>query len=232
MNDPEKALKDDLQGNRKGFTFYRSFYDSVKDLDQEKQFMFYKAIIEYALDNIDPDLSDKYVKSIFTLIKPNIDASIKKYDQRYKISQERSKKAKENKRNELETKTERTLNELVSNDANKNKNKNKNKIKTKTNIKELIYKDLPLDLRNAMEDFELMRSQIKKPLTDRARKTILQKLQEYSNGRIEIQIEILNRSIENCWSSVYPLNDQGKYKSNNKGLSTEAILELGGMMND
>lgn len=55
-------------------------------------------------------------------------------------------------------------------------------------------------------DFMKMRAEINKPMTDRALQLMLTKLKSLSNNE-EIQIKILENSIENCWQGVFPLRD-------------------------
>ena len=69
-----------------------------------------------------------------------------------------------------------------------------------------------------------MREEISKPITDRARETILKRLVDYSGGDVGIMIEILNQSIVNCWRDVYPLKTGNNNQSSNKGLSPTDIL--------
>lgn len=57
--------------------FYRSFYEAIKGLKLTDQAKVYDAVFAYALDGIEPELSG-ITKSIFTLIKPQIDANIKR----------------------------------------------------------------------------------------------------------------------------------------------------------
>ena len=52
-----------------------------------------------------------------------------------------------------------------------------------------------------------MRKTIKKTVTDRALKGILTKLDKFGNSDID-KIEILEKSIENCWISVYELKNK------------------------
>ncbi len=56
-----------------------------------------------------------------------------------------------------------------------------------------------------MDDFREMRKTIKKPMTEKAEQMILKKLQTLAPDNEETQIAIINQSIENCWTSVYPL---------------------------
>lgn len=59
----------------------------------------------------------------------------------------------------------------------------------------------------AIKDFIKMRKSIKKPLTDRALKGILNKLDSMGKDDLE-KIELLEQSIENCWASIYELKNK------------------------
>ena len=59
------------------FTFYRSFWDAVKELPGKAKAEVICAICSYALDGEEPKLSGTS-KAIFTLIKPTLDASARK----------------------------------------------------------------------------------------------------------------------------------------------------------
>lgn len=61
------------------------------------------------------------------------------------------------------------------------------------------------DLLDALKDFEQMRKSVKKPMTDRAKKILVNKLQR--EFRPSIWIAVLEQSIKNCWLDVYPLKD-------------------------
>lgn len=60
------------------FIFYRSFYESIKNLDKDTQLEVYNAICEYSLNEIEVELSP-IANAIFTLIKPNVDNAAKRY---------------------------------------------------------------------------------------------------------------------------------------------------------
>ena len=49
--------KRDTPKIREGFTFYRSFRDSIEMTEASDQLVLYKAIADYALDGIEPDIS-------------------------------------------------------------------------------------------------------------------------------------------------------------------------------
>lgn len=87
-------------------------------------------------------------------------------------------------------------------------NTNNKKEKEKTNIDKIInaYTE-NISLVEAIKDFIKMRKTIKKPVTDRGLKMILNKLDQYGNDDLE-KIEILENSIMNCWQGVFELKNK------------------------
>ena len=81
------------------------------------------------------------------------------------------------------------------------------------------------ELASAFKDFELMRKKIKKPLTERAKKMALDKLEKLSGGNEELAIEILQQSIFKCWQDLYPLKDDGGTIKGNKDILTPEGLQ-------
>ena len=63
---------------RKQFTFYRSFWDAVKDKNKKVQLEYLVAIIEYSLDGTEPTGLSDVADMAFTLTRPTLDASRKK----------------------------------------------------------------------------------------------------------------------------------------------------------
>nr|DAN80044.1 MAG TPA: protein of unknown function (DUF4373) [Caudoviricetes sp.] len=66
-------------------------------------------------------------------------------------------------------------------------------------------------LTDTFRDFAIMRKAIKKPLTERATKVLLGKLDKLANSDKELVIKILEQSILNNWQSVYELKDGVNY---------------------
>ena len=62
--------------SRNGFTFYRSYYDAILELDPKDQLKVLLAIIPYALDGVEPELKG-VSKAMFALIRPTLDKSRK-----------------------------------------------------------------------------------------------------------------------------------------------------------
>jgi len=81
-----------MEGERDSFIFYRSFYESVKVLPEENQLEIYNAIMEFALNQNEIEISN-LSKAIFILIKPQLEANYKRFinGRKAKRKQNRSK---------------------------------------------------------------------------------------------------------------------------------------------
>ena len=64
---------------RDGFVFYRSFYDAIKDLDAESFKRIVAWICEYWLNSTLPEGLFWIENTVFTLIRPQMDANNKRY---------------------------------------------------------------------------------------------------------------------------------------------------------
>lgn len=59
-------------------TFFRSYHDCVSHLDVNTQNQFFGALVRYAFVGKYPDDLPQHLHSLFIVVKPNIDASVKK----------------------------------------------------------------------------------------------------------------------------------------------------------
>lgn len=64
---------------RESFIFYKTFYDCIKELPEDSGYSLYHAIFEYVFFGEEPKLSG-LEKGIFALMKAQIDANNKKYE--------------------------------------------------------------------------------------------------------------------------------------------------------
>ena len=107
--------------------FYRSFYEAINDLPEENQLAVYKSIFEYTLNFNEIPLTG-ISKTIFTLIKPQLDANNKKFANGKKggrpIEEKQTETKKEPKENQTESKPK--TNENVNDNENEKDNENKN----------------------------------------------------------------------------------------------------------
>jgi hypothetical protein len=103
---------------RDSMIFYRSFYESICGLSIEQQGLMYSAIFNYGLNFNEPKF-DGILLSIWTLIKPQLDANIKRFSngKKAKHKQTTSKKEADNKQGESETEANNNVN---VNDINNN----------------------------------------------------------------------------------------------------------------
>ena len=83
---------------------------------------------------------------------------------------------------------------------------------------------LPPDLRKTVLEFADFRKKLKKPMTDRAIELLVAQLFKLSDTETE-QVAIMNQSIMNGWTSIYPLKDNAR--SNQQDMSAgRRILDL------
>ena len=62
---------------RNSFIFCKSYQNVVQKLPRELRIKMYKAIVDYALDDIEPNL-DLELQGIFETVRPQIDANNRK----------------------------------------------------------------------------------------------------------------------------------------------------------
>ena len=65
---------------RDGFIFYASFLEAVKELPSEVREETILTILEYGISGIELEPSNPITKAIFMLVKPQIDANYKRYE--------------------------------------------------------------------------------------------------------------------------------------------------------
>ena len=105
---------------RDSFIFYRSFYEAISELPKENQADTYDAIMQYALNQEEKELTG-IPKAIFSLVKPQLDANYKKYE-----NGKQKKSKTEAKQKQTKSKTGTNVNENVNDNENVNVNDNDN----------------------------------------------------------------------------------------------------------
>ena len=103
---------------RDSFIFYRSFYEAIKEIPPEDQLQVYKAISIYALEQKEISLTG-IARAIFSLVKPQLDANYKKYENG---KQKKSKTEANNKQKESKSETNVNVNDNVNVNENDNNN--------------------------------------------------------------------------------------------------------------
>ena len=132
---------------RDSFVFYRSFYDAIKDLPRDVQGEIYTAIMEYSLYGKETENLKPIARSVFTLMKPQIDVNNKRFKKKKKGgrpksgnepdgNQEETKEKPSN--NQSETKSKPNVNDNVN--ANENKDNTPNGVSKKDAAKAATLK--------------------------------------------------------------------------------------------
>ena len=65
---------------RESMVIYKSFYEAIKGLPDDIRLALHDAIMEYGLYGIEPEKLDPVARCVFVLIKPQIDANNRKYE--------------------------------------------------------------------------------------------------------------------------------------------------------
>ena len=108
--------------NRESFIFYRSFFDASKPLNETQKVALFEGIMEYALNQTETE-KEPLVQAMFSLIKPQLDANHKKYENGAKGGRPKTKPKP--KHNQAATKPEPNANVNVNVNENVNKKSKK-----------------------------------------------------------------------------------------------------------
>lgn len=130
-------MTNQTQNKRDSFIFYRSFYDASKCLKTEEKAQLFDAICSYALDEKVEQL-DGTAYGMFQLVKPQLDANRKRFNNGCIKKQKGSKK--EAKAKQTKSKIEANVNVNVNPNVNENLNlesKSKSKLFIKPTIDEI-----------------------------------------------------------------------------------------------
>ena len=109
---------------RDSFIFYRSFFESFDGLSKKDKLILFDAICNYALNDIEPELNGVPL-AMFKLLKPQVDANTRRYENGCKGGRPRKTETKP-KQNQKETKPKRNDNDNVNDNVNVNDNDNDN----------------------------------------------------------------------------------------------------------
>ena len=111
---------------RDSFVFYRSFVKAAKRLPPEQRLALYEAIINYALDGVEPRDDDAVIAAIMEVIFPQIDVNNQRYENGKKGGRPKKPLVSDEKTIGFETKNHRLLNSKPNVNDNVNVNDNDN----------------------------------------------------------------------------------------------------------
>ena len=157
---------------------YRSFFEAIKGLKKEEQADVWNAIYELGLNGNEVKLSG-LSESFFLLIKPQILANLKRFENGKKP------KLKQN-----ESKTEAKPKQKISKvEANNNNNNNKNNIYIPETAKD-----------RSLENWITYRKEIKKKLSEASINNLRKIIADKSEECVEW---VVNESITNGWQGLF-----------------------------
>lgn len=132
---------------------YRSFYDAIKELPEKNQLEILKQIFEFGLDGIEFELTG-LSKTIWILIKPNLEANRTKWESgcKAKQKQKRSKTEAKPKQERSETEANVDVDVDVNEDEDVNDDVNVD-VKVKIDLSDLSEFEHKYD-KNLLEEFK------------------------------------------------------------------------------
>lgn len=156
---------------RDSFVFFKSFYESIKNLEDKYQLELYNAICEYSLYGTEPVGLSPIATALFTLMKPNIDNSTRRYD----ANVSNGKKGGRPKKNKVEENPMETQEKP-------NNNPNETQIEPNQNLN--VDKDVDVDVDKDFNlDMDKDKEKDKKKKANRFSKPTIQQIQEYCKSR-------------------------------------------------
>lgn len=178
---------------RSWFIFYKSFYEALSSLPDQNQLELYQAITRYSFTGKAVKL--KWLSlTIWTLIKPQLDANLAKYNNGKKGG--RPEKNWDNSQKPNENLNESKAKAKEKEERIKDKEKEKNKAPHSEEFEE------------ALLEFRDMRERINKPITPKGLELIKNEVETFYPDREDLQILCLNKSIANSRQGVFLLSQE------------------------
>lgn len=148
------------------------------------------------------------IDNVITIPKWNKHQTLDAYEKKKERDRIYQAERRANQKNLIEKSSDKSSDVVVS-----DKEEDKDKEKDINNKGTCVFKKSDFDI--ALEDFAKMRKSIKKPLTENAKKRLLNKLEKLAAGNEELKIAILNQSVDHCWQDVYELKTFNGYSDGN-----------------
>lgn len=217
---------------RSNFTFYESFAAAAKRIKKKSERCdFYDAIVSYALYGEEQDMESMpdMVAIAIELIKPNLDSSRRKAENGKQGGKPKANGKQTESKNDFAFANGESKTDFASPDGESKKEKeieieieNKKEIEgesegeTRKAVKKKrdVFEEFAAsdkELLKALRDFEQMRVKIKKPLTDRAKEMVIDKLKTFPPDQ---WVQILEQSVMHDWQGLFELKSEKKYSPN------------------
>lgn len=185
---------------------FTDFADAMEELGDAERGRLFTAMLKYAETGAAPDFRGNE-RFIWPVAKLQIDRMAAECEGRAKTSRENGSKGGRPKKTQCNPKNPAGFSKTQKS-QDKDKDKDKENIPSGNNTPPTPPRgrvDVPEALMENWNGFCEMRKKIKKPLTDRAAKMILNELERLSPGDNHTKGLILDQSVKRCWQDVYPL---------------------------
>ena len=114
-----------------------------------------------------------------------------------------------------------SANNIDINNIDINNKENKKKERKSTTYDSILSSmDLEPRLKETLIEFIKMRKLIKSPMTDHALELLIKKLEKMSSD-VDVQIEILNQSIQNSWKGIFPIDKKKQVNNASNALEDD-----------
>lgn len=176
--------------SRDSMVLYRSFYDAIKLLPDDTQLEIFRAIFEFGLDGIEPELSNS-AKPFWLLIKPNLQANRIKWESGSKAKRKQSISKTEARQKQRASKSEANVDVDENVDVNVNA-KGKYDLSGYGQMAYLVQRWL--DYKKSIKDSYKSQESLD---------MFVKKLINYSSGNAQLAEEIIETSMANQWKGIF-----------------------------
>lgn len=183
---------------------FTDFADAMEELGDAERGRLFTAMLKYAETGAAPDFRGNE-RFIWPVAKLQIDRMAAECEGKAKTSRENGSKGGRPKKTQGNPKNPAGFSKTQKS---QDKDKDKENIPSGNNTPPTPPRgrvDVPEALMENWNGFCEMRKKIKKPLTDRAAKMILNELERLAPGDNHTKGLILDQSVKRCWQDVYPL---------------------------
>ena len=184
---------------RDSFVIYKSFYEAIKDLPGEDRLVLMDAIMEYGLYGVEPTGLSPVQKCIFTLVKPQMDANNRKYENGKKGGRPRKATANQDDSEKQPVVTENATEEEPEKNQKETKQKpNQNQKETKPKPNVNVNDNVNDKEKNKSNKLDLQKKKSKEELTIERRKAFYESLIPF----VKIYGKDMIRNFYDYWSEM------------------------------
>lgn len=188
----------------KGFTFYKSYFDTLNEFEEEEQKDLIYAMVKFVFGDEEQEFEDKSMRIAWTLIKPLLEKSKNKSNSNSgaPIGNQNARKYEENEKQSKNNQMYQdiSLSKSISNSI------SKSYINSNIDYNSILSNNILIELFNEYLEF---RESIKLSNSKMVQMELLDFLKEYNDKEKE---KIIKKAIKNGWKEFYPVNERKEAK--------------------